>query len=107
MQIICHSFPFFAEKFSLKFLNFVCLLSSIQKIIYDAELLKEIFNNVVPNNLKLVSLAERLLGFTMGREEQESVWSSRPLRITQQRYASRDSCISLRLAIVLIEKIER
>jgi ribonuclease D len=54
-------------------------------------LCKAVFGKNPPDDLNLAALTRYLLGFNLNKLEQSSVWSYRPLRQAQQRYAAEDS----------------
>ncbi|KAI6229880.1 Exonuclease mut-7-like protein [Aphelenchoides fujianensis] len=98
LSIILHNFPFLAETDVPTTSNFVCLhtiLSNMQA--EDDETFAKLFDGKLPTRLNLAEVSAALLGFQPPKGEQLSVWSFRPLRRTQIRYAAFDSflCFSI------------
>jgi hypothetical protein len=106
INVICHNFPFFGKDILPNLTNLVCIHQSVHAIISDFDLSKIVFEDKIPEQLKLTSITERFLNFTLEKEEQVSIWSSRPLRKNQQFYAARDSYAVFEIKKILIQKIE-
>lgn len=63
------------------------------------------FGEHVPSSLNLASLSVAILGIPLGKNEQMSVWSTRPLRKAQQHYAARDSFAVAEIVLEIFKRI--
>ncbi|KAI6229920.1 3'-5' exonuclease domain-containing protein [Aphelenchoides fujianensis] len=111
LNTILHNFPFLAETDVPKSSNFICLYTFLGELQANSEVTyTELFGGDrlrVPKSNNLAEVSAALLPFRVPKNEQLSVWTYRPLRRTQVRYAALDSFLCFLLQETIKQKLEK
>ncbi|KAI6241823.1 Exonuclease mut-7 [Aphelenchoides fujianensis] len=121
LNALLFNFPYVAETDIPASSQFVCLktiLTKASSYLNDLEyslglqlqadnyeLYESLFEDGMPTSTNLSEVSFRLLHFTSPKTEQLSVWTSRPLRRKQLKYAATDSFLCFSIQAKLKQKI--
>jgi len=107
LQILLHGFPYLTETDVMQFQNLVCLREVGDRIELDNELADKIYKADKPERNNLAGLAKHFFEFDMPKGEQLAVWSERPFRRDQLKYAAWDSYMTFSIGEKLMEKVKK
>ncbi|KAI6171112.1 3'-5' exonuclease domain-containing protein [Aphelenchoides fujianensis] len=106
LKNLVHSFPELSTQILPNLENLVCLRKTAQAMCADPEAKNVLFGEGRCERQKLAYLAEKVAGLRLNKDEQESAWSHRPLRIKQAQYAAQDSFATYKLAKIWAQKTQ-
>ncbi|KAI6194676.1 Exonuclease mut-7-like protein isoform X1 [Aphelenchoides besseyi] len=106
LKAILHNFPFLMETEFPKTSKMICLRNLLQSIMQDKiDVYERLFDNELPTALNLAEVVSKVINLTVPKMEQASVWTYRPLRQKQIRYAAMDSFLCVTLERKLNQKL--
>ncbi|KAI6197251.1 hypothetical protein M3Y94_01202400 [Aphelenchoides besseyi] len=106
LKAILHNFPFLMETEFPKTSKMICLRNLLQSIMQDnLNVYERLFDNELPAALNLAEVVSKVINLTVPKMEQASVWTYRPLRQKQIRYAAMDSFLCVTLERKLNQKL--
>uniref|UniRef100_A0A1I7SH24 3'-5' exonuclease domain-containing protein n=1 Tax=Bursaphelenchus xylophilus TaxID=6326 RepID=A0A1I7SH24_BURXY len=91
LQVLEYKFPFLLEEVPNVTKNMICLYAAFNVINADQEKVRAVYRVPKAPQNNLAQISKIMLNYELSKEEQSSVWSARPLRKEQLRYAAKDS----------------
>ncbi|CAD5214736.1 unnamed protein product [Bursaphelenchus okinawaensis] len=105
IQVLVHNFSFLEDRVPKMKENMICLHNAFNVILGNAEMTRLVFGYNIPSQNNLFNMTKYIMKYELSKQEQSSVWSARPLRMAQLRYAAEDSMSVYGIYCIVAPKI--
>ncbi|KAI6172377.1 3'-5' exonuclease domain-containing protein [Aphelenchoides besseyi] len=108
LKTILHNFPFLLQTDYPKNGNMICLRNVFEKLSHDKnEIYEQLFEEEPPSSINLAEISDKYMQIRVPKSEQSSVWTFRPLRKKQLKYAALDSYLCITIYAKLNKQLTR